>query len=250
MANDVVLAATSGGDTARAIQKGTPKAQVVIVDLGGSSTEDLAAFPGVAGANLGKAEDAAHSSGHTGVLNLGVRRDTPAADTDNAGDYAALQVDANGRLWVAQAAARVQVTSAGLTTASTSYSIGDQVGNQIDLTGMALATGGKGILTDLHLADAADIIGVYSVALFRDDPTPASDNAAFSISDGDNDNLIDIITLQTVRDVGGARIATWSGARSYSLVGTTLYAALITETAHTFFAAVGNLKLEALGLLL
>lgn len=64
-----------------------------------SSTTSLT--PGTAAANLGKAEDAAHATGDTGVMMLGVRRatatDLSAGATD--GDYEPYQVDANGRVW-------------------------------------------------------------------------------------------------------------------------------------------------------
>lgn len=56
--------------------------------------------PGTAAANLGKAEDAAHASGDTGVMALGVRRDAAASGAGTDGDYATLNLDANGRLYV------------------------------------------------------------------------------------------------------------------------------------------------------
>jgi hypothetical protein len=46
------------------------------------------------------AEDAAHVSGDTGTLALVVRKDTAAALAGTDGDYAAFEVDANGRLHV------------------------------------------------------------------------------------------------------------------------------------------------------
>jgi hypothetical protein len=59
-------------------------------------------IPGVAATSLGKAEDAAHTSGDVGVMALAVREatatDLSAGNTD--GDYEPLQVDASGRLWV------------------------------------------------------------------------------------------------------------------------------------------------------
>ena len=55
---------------------------------------------GSAATNLGKAEDAAHSSGDVGVMMLGVRRDTPGPGGAADGDYAALSTDATGALRV------------------------------------------------------------------------------------------------------------------------------------------------------
>jgi hypothetical protein len=57
--------------------------------------------PGTSAAHLGKAEDAAHTSGDTGVAILGVRRDTAASGAGTDGDYATLNLDATGHLYVA-----------------------------------------------------------------------------------------------------------------------------------------------------
>lgn len=55
-------------------------------------------FLRVSAAGLGKAEDAAHVTGDTGVMALGVRRDAAAASSGATGDYEPLQTDATGRL--------------------------------------------------------------------------------------------------------------------------------------------------------
>lgn len=54
--------------------------------------------PGVGATNLGKAEDAAHTSGDTGVMVLAVRNDTPSALATSNGDYIPLTTDSVGRL--------------------------------------------------------------------------------------------------------------------------------------------------------
>jgi hypothetical protein len=61
----------------------------------------LSAIPGTGATNLGKAEDAAHTTGDTGVLSLSVRRDANTSLVDTDGDYAPLQVDSTGSLKVA-----------------------------------------------------------------------------------------------------------------------------------------------------
>ena len=45
-----------------------------------------------------KAEDAAHSSGNTGIMSLAVRADAPATLAGADGDYSPMQVDATGAL--------------------------------------------------------------------------------------------------------------------------------------------------------
>lgn len=56
--------------------------------------------PGTAATNLGKAEDAAHTSGDVGVMMLSVRQNTAAALSGADADYQPLITDTNGRLHV------------------------------------------------------------------------------------------------------------------------------------------------------
>lgn len=57
-------------------------------------------IPGTGATELGKAEDTAHVSGHTGVMLLAVRKNTAAALADTDSDYAPVEVDAAGRIWI------------------------------------------------------------------------------------------------------------------------------------------------------
>lgn len=59
--------------------------------------------PGTGATNLGKAEDAAHTTGDTGVLILGVRNDNAATTTTNANaDYNQISTDGTGTVFVRQ----------------------------------------------------------------------------------------------------------------------------------------------------
>lgn len=58
--------------------------------------------PGTGSTNLGKAEDAVHASGDTGVMALAVRNDTPSALAGASGDYIPLTTDSSGNLRVVQ----------------------------------------------------------------------------------------------------------------------------------------------------
>lgn len=64
------------------------------------SSVTTAIVPGVAATNLGKAEDAVHASGDTGVAVFAVRTDVPATTSSNTGDYDALHTGAEGGLHV------------------------------------------------------------------------------------------------------------------------------------------------------
>lgn len=56
--------------------------------------------PGVAAANLGKAEDAVAASGDVGVAMLGVRTDISATQTSGDGDYGTIAIDLKGQPFV------------------------------------------------------------------------------------------------------------------------------------------------------
>jgi hypothetical protein len=67
------------------------------VDIGDVDVTSI--IPGTGATNLGKEEDAVHSSGDTGVMPLAVRNDDIAAIGAADGDYAPLQVNAAGALY-------------------------------------------------------------------------------------------------------------------------------------------------------
>ncbi len=94
-------------------------AQVLAVNSAGqvSVSTVSSVSPGSGGGNLGKAEDAAHASGNTGVFVLGIRSDTRGAagmiaGTD--GDYIGFQMNASGDLRVDGSAVTQPVSAASL----------------------------------------------------------------------------------------------------------------------------------------
>ena len=66
---------------------------------GEAKTEVTGITLGTGATSLGKAEDAAHTSGDVGVMSLAVRNDALATLGGADGDYAPLQVDATGSLY-------------------------------------------------------------------------------------------------------------------------------------------------------
>lgn len=107
------------------------------VDIG--DVDVTSVVPGTGATNLGKAEDAAHSTGDVGVMSLAVRKDTAAALAGTDGDYAPLEVDADGKLHVNPGT--VTVTNAHLTSLGGAIS-GTEV--QVDVVG-ALPAGTNAI---------------------------------------------------------------------------------------------------------
>jgi len=64
------------------------------VDIGDVDVTSI--IPGTGATNLGKAEDAAHTTGDVGVFMLGVRNTGHASRVDADGDYTPINVDAEG----------------------------------------------------------------------------------------------------------------------------------------------------------
>lgn len=184
-------------------------------------------------------EDQPHVDGHRGVMMLGVRNHVTGSTTD--GDYAAISVSSTGEMQTLarRDLQRIAVGVTGVTTATTAYAAGDQVGVQITIANAARVSGGSGTITGVVLIDQSDIIGAYDLVVFDSSVTPAADNAAFAISDADSLKIVALIQLAGAFDLTNNRIA-----QSYNLAvpyvcsgGTSLFAALITRAGHTFFTA-------------
>lgn len=82
---------------------GSGNLNVILAANSGTDIGDVdvtSVIPGVGATNLGKAEDAAHSTGDTGVMVLGVRQDSQV-DFGADGDYVPLSIDADGAVRVA-----------------------------------------------------------------------------------------------------------------------------------------------------
>lgn len=186
-----------------------------------------------------QAEDTAHTDGDLGMLIMGVRNHVTGSTTD--GDYAAVSVSSNGDLHTVarRDLQRIAVGVTGVTTATTAYTAGDQVGTQITLANAARVSGGGGTIIGVTLIDQSDIIGAYDVVIFDSSATLAADNAAFAISDADSLDIVAVVQLAGAFDLTNNRIG-----QAYNLAipyvcngGTSLYAGLICRAGHTFFTS-------------
>lgn len=75
------------------------------VDIGDVDVTTVGTItPGTAATSLGKAEDAAHTTGDVGVMALAVRTDTLASSSGTTADYSAINTNRDGALWVVGAA--------------------------------------------------------------------------------------------------------------------------------------------------
>lgn len=144
------------------------------VDIG--DVDVLSVIPGTSATSLGKAEDAAHSSGDTGVMSLAVRNDTLAALAGTDGDYAPLQVNASGALFIQEGAAldvsgaTVTVDGSGVTqpvSGTVTANLGatdNAVLDQLELnTSYGDSVGAGTEAAALRVTIATDCTGVVSV---------------------------------------------------------------------------------------
>src|SRR5574343_608222 len=139
------LSVDDGGSSITVDNAGTFAVQITSISAGNNNIGDVdvaSIIPGSGATNLGKAEDAPHTSGDIGVMALAVRADTAATTTSATGDYAPLITDANGRLHVIEPSAAGAATS--LTTISSAVATDDAAftfasGKGIPLMGVAAA---------------------------------------------------------------------------------------------------------------
>lgn len=172
--------------------------------------------------------------------------DNTTLNTMTGGDVIAA-LDVGGVKWQRvldhKDAVNIEVTSAGLTTVTTAYIAGDQVGTILTLTNAARASGKGGLVTDVQLISAADIIGAFDVIFFDRSVTLAADNAAFAISDADALFVEALIQLAGAYDLGNNRLGQNFTPFRYVCNATSLFAALVTRVGHTFFGATTDLQL-------
>lgn len=217
------------------------------VDIG--DVDVTSVVPGTAATNLGKAEDAGHTTGDVGVMALGVRNDADAAISGTDLDYTPFSTDSSGNQNVKarRDLVRISDTSAAseLTIVTTTYTAGDQVGVMFQFAGAARASGGGGMLVGISLLDEGDVIGSCDVVLFRSNATLAANNDPFALDDTNSREVIGVVQLAGAFDFTNNRLcqAFNLAVPYYCSGGTTLYAALITRSANAVFVAHTDLTM-------
>jgi hypothetical protein len=134
--SQTVLTSTNGDYSPIAVDSA---GRVQISDGAGSLTVDgtVTITSGTAATDLGKAEDAAHTSGDTGVMLLGVRNDSQAAFSSTNLDYTPIAVDSAGRVQITDGAGSITVDGTVAATQSGTWN----VGTVTSLTSLDLAQG-------------------------------------------------------------------------------------------------------------
>lgn len=143
----------------------------------------------------------------------------------------------------------ITATSAGLTTATTAYTAGDQLGTELTLSSI-VRTGKGAVIQSAALIDKANIVGAVDLFLFSAATTPAADNAANSWSDADMANCLGVLHFTDAVSSANNRVVLATNAPIVLKPGsgTSIFADLVTRTGHTFFGA-GTDLIVALGVL-
>lgn len=143
-----------------------------------------------------------------------------------------------------------QLTSAGLTTAATTYTIGDALGTIFEVTNACRASGGSGILTGLSILDEGAQLAAVDCYLWKASISQ-TDNSPFNPSDSDARNLLHIIRFPSLVANGPTPVNRFMSLDGLSVPyycsATSLYLTLVTLSANGVFAAVGDIKLNVFG---
>lgn len=216
-------------------------------DIAGDTTNGVLVdvsrvVPGTGATALGKAEDAGHTSGDTGVMALAVRQDSAAALAGTDADYQPLITDAQGRLWMRPAPVTVRI-SVTPTIDTAAYTSGDCLGGLMDFANAVRAAGGSGVIQSILVLDKTQAQRAAIDLLFFDrSVTVAGNNAAVAMSDADMANCLGVVSI-------GPYNTAWPGTPLNSLStltnvglpivcnGTSLYCQAIVRATPTYVAS-------------
>lgn len=167
-------------------------------------------IPGTSASHLGKAEDAGHASGDTGVMVLAVANEANADLSGTDLDYTPQSVSRKG---IADVANRYpqhwfEIDMPGIAAAS--YTSGDTFGTIIEVTNAARFQGGSGALHTVLWYDDSDVMASVDLMFYDASVTLSADNAAWSVSDSDGRKLVRALNMAIVQDFGAQRYGEWT----------------------------------------
>lgn len=198
-------------------------------------------IPGTAATNLGKAEDAAHSSGDVGVMALAVANAAMALVAAD-GDYHPLLLDGRGALWITPAPPQVRISVTPTISTSPAYTSGDCVGGLQTVANAVRISAGSGILQSVIVVDNTQAQrAAMDLVFFDRSVTTQGDNNAFAVSDADMAFCLGVVSI-------GAYNTAWAGTPLNSvaslfniglpfvLTGTSLFVQAVVRGTPTYVA--------------
>lgn len=191
--------------------------------IGKISDITTSVVPGTGATNLGKAEDAAHASGDTGVAMWAVRNDSLATTfTNTDGDYSPIAVTSNGRVYgsvVIDSSLPAGTNAIGKLSANSGVDIGD-----VDVTSVIAGTGATSLGKAEDAAHTTGDTGVFILGVRTDTQASSGGNG-------------DYVTIPT--DSVGAQYTTLS-ASTGAIGSTNYFNSALTSTKVAVNASGGN----------
>lgn len=219
-------------------------------------------------------EDSAHVSGDIGTEMLAVRRDTPISDVDADGDYATINVDANGRLYTqihdggnsitvdavdldirdlshTQDSVRIgdgtdlaNVTAAGelnvLATAQPGVDIGDvTVNNAAGAGAVNIQDGGNSITVDGAVTVSATDLDIRDLTLAQDAVKVSGNGSANSLTNPIFVQSVNAIITGEVADYNTAAAVAAGASSNHDYTVVTAFKLKSIEAANS-----GGMKIE------
>lgn len=221
MANNVAVTAGSGTTMATDDVGGVHYQLVKLVDgtedgagrIGGDATNGLdvdvtRVIPGTSATHLGKAEDAAHTTGDTGVMVLGVRQDAAAALAGTDGDYIPPSFDSQGFQRVKlpdKALSAANFTRPGDTT---TYAVGDAVNDStsaptvMTFSSVARVNGGAGYIVGARAMKSTTTTtnALFRLHVYHTTVTAINDNTAQTVLYANRTKRVGAVDLQFYTD--------------------------------------------------
>ena len=144
-----------------------------------------------------------------------------------------------------------KVGGEGLTIAQTptidtdAYTANDNVGGLLEFANAARVSGGGGLLNKVVIIDDAKQDAELELWLFDRTFTQGADDAAWSPSEADLENLVDVVSTAdgTYYDTANQGVCVIELARRYDLNGTSLFGRLVTRGTPTY-AATDDLTIK------
>ena len=142
--------------------------------------------------------------------------------------------------------ANFDVDLSGLTTSTTNYTAGDQLGTLITVASFFTGAGATTTIRGATLIDGSKVLGPVDVFFCQASVTLAADNAANSLATGDAANVIG--SLSFGGQIAAANISFAEANAGLPLElngsGTSLYVAFVTRSANVFFTASRTQRLR------
>lgn len=144
----------------------------------------------------------------------------------------------------------LSTTSSGLTTATTLYTAGDQLGGLVSWANAVRSNGGTGRIDSALLkVDTASVVSAVDLFLFSGTVTVNTDNAGALFSDSDMDKLLGVIEFRAAKNL--TQNAVLLGLNLPIIIkptATTLFGALVTQVTHTVHFTASSDLVPILGI--